>query len=155
MDSITPVPYAQSTEQQYFLDWLKTFASFVRDVDYHSAKPLFHNEVIAFGTHRDVIASLEQWVTSQWDHVWPKTSDFEFDLAETRILIADDTSMATVIAPWTSTGYHEDLSTFERPGRATLVFHRQAQDWVCVHSHMSLNRGVPQQSFADRPVKNR
>jgi hypothetical protein len=24
---------------------------------------------------------------------------------------------------------------------------------LCVHSHMSLNRGVPQQSHASRPVK--
>ena len=149
-----PLPCATGPDEKFFLNWLQTFATFVRDVDYQSARPMFHPDVIAFGTHRDVISSLEQWVADQWDNVWPKTSDFEFDLKQTRILIADDSSMATVIAPWTSTGYHQDNSTFDRPGRATMIFHKQADNWVCVHSHMSLNRGVPQQSFANRPVKN-
>lgn len=150
-----PLPYAKEADRKFFIEWLTTFATFVRDVDYRSARPLFHPDVIAFGTHRDVIASLDQWVSSQWDQVWPKTSDFEFDLEQTKVLIADDASMASVIAPWTSTGYDQHQSKFERPGRATLVFHRHNQQWICVHSHMSLNRGVPQQSFANRPVKDR
>lgn len=148
-----PLPYAQAHDREFFVEWLKMFASFVRDVDYQSATPLFHTDVIAFGTHLDVIASLEQWTASQWDNVWPRTSDFEFALEQSKILIADDASMATVIVPWTSTGYHKDKSRFDRPGRATMIFHKQIDNWVCVHSHMSLNRGVPQQSFADRPVK--
>jgi len=61
--------------------------------------------------------------------------------------------MATVIVPWTSTGYHPDGSAFARPGRATMVFSGDGNNWLCVHSHMSLNRGVPQGSHADRPVK--
>lgn len=148
------LPDAREHEQEFFFNWLQAFASFVRNVDYESARPLFHPDVIAFGTHRDVISSLEQWVVSQWDSVWPKTSDFQFDLAQTRILMADDSSMATVVAPWSSTGYHRDNTPFDRPGRATMIFHKQADHWLCVHSHMSLNRGVPQQSFADRPVKS-
>jgi ketosteroid isomerase-like protein len=61
--------------------------------------------------------------------------------------------MATVIAPWTSTSYHADGNPFPRPGRATMVFCRNADGWLCMHSHMSLNRGVPQVSHANRPVK--
>jgi ketosteroid isomerase-like protein len=61
--------------------------------------------------------------------------------------------MATVIVPWTSTGYHPDGKPFPRPGRATLVFSNTADGWLCMHSHMSLNRGVPQVSHANRPVK--
>lgn len=150
-----PLPYAQDHDRTFFLEWLKTFSQYVHNVDYQSAKPLFHKEVIAFGTHRDVIASLEQWVDSQWDKVWPRTSDFAFELEKTKILVADDGSMATVVAPWTSTGYHPDGTSFDRPGRATMVFHDQSENWICVHSHMSLNRGIPQESFADRAVKNR
>jgi len=149
-----PLPIANQTERSFFILWLQTFAGYVREVDYKSARPLFHRDVLAFGTHRDVISSLEQWVSSQWDSVWPKTSDFEFDLKQTQILISDDASMATVIAPWTSTGYSPDQSTFERPGRATMVFSKLSGDWICTHSHMSLNRGVAQQSFANRPVKH-
>lgn len=150
-----PLPFADQTQRQFFIEWLEIFASYVREVDYQSARPLFHRDVLAFGTHRDVIASLEQWVTSQWDSVWPKTTDFEFDIEQTQILMADDASMATVIAPWTSTGYNPDQSQFDRPGRATIIFSKQSGDWICTHSHMSLNRGVPQQSFANRAAKPR
>jgi hypothetical protein len=34
-----------------------------------------------------------------------------------------------------------------------MIFHGKPDAWLCVHSHMSLNRGVPQASHANRPVK--
>lgn len=127
----------------------------MREVDYASARPLFHPDVLAFGTHRDVIPGLEAWIATQWDNVWPRTADFRFALAATRVLEADDGSMAVVVAPFGSTGFHPDGTSFDRPGRASMVFHRVDGGWTCVHSHMSLNRGVPQASHADRPVKAR
>jgi ketosteroid isomerase-like protein len=147
------LPDASPETRAFFDGWLETFASYVRDVDYAAARPLFHPDVLAFGTHRDVIPGIEAWITAQWDNVWPKTDDFRFDLDATRVLAAAE--MAVVIAPWTSTGFHPDGCKFDRPGRATMVFHRQAGGWLCVHSHMSLNRGVPQQSHANRAVKAR
>jgi ketosteroid isomerase-like protein len=131
------------------------FAGHVREVDYASARSLFHPEVLAFGTHNDVIPGLDQWVATQWDNVWPKTSDFRFELGQTAVLASPDGMMATVIAPWTSTGYHPDGTPFARPGRATMLFSRAGDGWLCIHSHMSLNRGVPQTSHANRPVKAR
>lgn len=154
---MTGLPLATGDDRRFFDQWLTTFASYVRDVDYESARPLFHNEVLTFGTHRDVMSGLDIWVNSQWDNVWPRTSDFAFDLENTEVLLSTDGAMATVITPWGSTGYHSNGTSFDRPGRATMVFHRDSADgggqWVCVHSHMSLNRGVPQESFADRPRK--
>lgn len=150
---MTPLPAADPAVHAHFTDWLDRFAALVRDVDYAGARPLFHPEVLAFGTHRDVIPGLEAWIATQWDNVWPRTSDFQFDLAGTHVLA--DAGMAVVIAPWTSTGYHPDLTPFDRPGRATMVFSKADGAWLCVHSHMSLNRGVPQASHADRPVKAR
>ena len=150
-----PLPEADATTRAVFLDWLDKFAGHVRAVDYAAARPLFHPDVVAFGTHRDVIPGLDAWIATQWDNVWPKTSDFRFDLDAARILIAADASMASVIVPWTGTGYHPDGTTFDRPGRATMVFHGIDGAWLCTHSHMSLNRGVPQQSHANRPVKAR
>jgi ketosteroid isomerase-like protein len=149
------LPAADAATRKYFLDWLETFSGFVRAVDYASARPLFHPDILAFGTHRDVLPSLEAWVTSQWDNVWPKTDDFRFDLAAAHVLASDDGSMVVVIAPWTSTGFHPDGTRFDRPGRATMVFHKTADGWLGVHSHLSLNRGVPQTSHGDRPVKAR
>ncbi|GAC1339380.1 MAG: nuclear transport factor 2 family protein [Acetobacteraceae bacterium] len=147
------LPIADPATRDVLIRWLETFAGFVRDVDYDAARPLFDPEVLAFGTHRDVIPGLEAWIARQWDQVWPKTADFRFDLEATKILASADGSMACAVAPWTSTGYHPDGTPFDRPGRATMIFHREGAAWRCTHSHMSLNRGVPQSSHADRPVK--
>ena len=149
------LPRADDVTKAWFVAWLEGFSAHVRAVDYASARPLFHPEILAFGTHRDVLPSLEAWVNTQWDNVWPKTDDFRFTIAETNVLVSDDGSMAVVIAPWTSTGFHPDGKPFDRPGRATIVFHKAAAGWLGVHSHLSLNRGVPQSSHADRPVKAR
>jgi len=149
------LPEADVDTRAWFLEWLETFSGHVRAVDYASARPLFHPDILAFGTHQDVLPSLEAWVNTQWDNVWPKTDDFRFDLDATRVLVSDDRSMAVVVVPWTSTGFHPDGSRFDRPGRATMVFYRDDGRWVGVHSHLSLNRGVPQSSHGDRPVKAR
>jgi ketosteroid isomerase-like protein len=150
---VSSLPDADAATRAFFTRWLDIFSGYVRDVDYASARPLFHPDVLAFGTHRDIIAGVETWKAAQWDNVWPRTADFRFDLAAARVLAADDGSMAVVIAPWTSTGFHPDGEKFDRPGRATMVFHKSDAGWLCVHSHMSLNRGVPQASHGNRPVK--
>ena len=147
------LPTADAKTTQFFHHWLETFAGYVRDVDYVAARPLFHPDVLAFGTHNNVISGVDEWVSTQWDNVWPKTTDFRFVLEQTSVLVSGDGVMATVVAPWTSTGYHPDGKPFPRPGRATMVFAKSADGWLCVHSHMSLNRGVPQASHANRPVK--
>ncbi len=150
---MSPLPYADPATRRSVLAWLETFSGYVRTVDYAGAAPMFHPNVLAFGTHRNVIPGLEAWIHTQWDKVWPKTTDFRFDFDGTHILAAADGTTATAVAPWMSTGYHPDGTAFDRPGRATMVFQRDAvNNWICVHSHMSLNRGVPQESHASRPV---
>ena len=139
----------------FFLDWLERFSACVRDVDYASARPMFHADILAFGTHTDVLPDREAWIASQWDNVWPKTTDFCFVLDATHVLASADGTMAVVVAPWTSTGYHPDGAPFDRPGRATMVFSRAGGKWLGVHTHLSLNRGVPQTSHANREVKAR
>lgn len=139
---------ADATTRAFFVDWLENFSGYVRDVDYANARPLFHPQILAFGTHRDVLPDREAWIAQQWDNVWPRTDDFRFDLANTHVLA--DGAMAVVIAPWTSTGFHPDGTKFDRPGRATMVFHRDGDRWIGVHTHLSLNRGVPQTSHGDR-----
>ncbi|HEX3350127.1 MAG TPA: nuclear transport factor 2 family protein [Acetobacteraceae bacterium] len=148
-----PLPAADAATKSALLRWLDVFAGHVRAVDYAAAAPLFHPEVIAFGTHRDVIPGLDAWIRTQWDNVWPRTDDFRFDLDGTHVLASADGSIAIAVAPWASTGFDRDGTRFERPGRATMVFRRDGERWICVHSHMSLNRGVPQESHGDRPVK--
>ncbi len=146
------LPLADAATRDFFLDWLERFSACVRDVDYAPARPMFHPQILAFGTHRDVLPDREAWIAQQWDNVWPRTDDFRFDLANTHVLASGD--MAVVIAPWTSTGFHPDGAKFDRPGRATMVFHRGADGWIGVHTHLSLNRGVPQASHGNRPIKS-
>jgi ketosteroid isomerase-like protein len=150
---MTGLPLADAGTRIFFLHWLETFAIHVREVDYASARPLFHPEMLAFGTHQDVLPDREAWIATQWDSVWPHPSDFHFDLDAVQVLGAHDETLAVVIAPWTSTGYHPDGTPFDRPGRATMVFSHTSGGWLGVHSHLSLNRGVPQTSYANRPVK--
>ena len=56
-----------------------------------------------------------------------KTTDFRFVLDQVSVLASPDGTMTTVIAPWTSTGYHPDGTRFPRPGRATMVFSKTGQ----------------------------
>ncbi len=51
------LPTAAPETTRFFHQWLETFAGFVREVDYASARPLFHPDLLAFGTHNDVIPS--------------------------------------------------------------------------------------------------
>jgi len=151
-----PLPVADAATTAAVHAWLARFAACVRAVDYAAARPLWHAEVMIFGTWRELIRGLPAWTAQQWDSVWPRTADFAFDLAETAVLASADGAMAVAIAPWTSTGFHRDGTPFDRPGRATLILARQADGgWLGVHSHMSLARGVPQESFGDRPVRAR
>ena len=147
------LPTASTEITQFFRQWLETFAGYVREVDYASARPLFHPDVLAFGTHNDVISGIDVWIATQWDNVWPKTTDFLFVAEQTSVLASPDSMVAIVIAPWTSTGYQSDGKAFPRPGRATMAFSGNADGWLCMHSHMSLNRGVPRVSHATRPAK--
>lgn len=152
---MTALPIADARIRAEILEWLEVFAGHVRAVDYASARPMWHPDLLAFGTFNDVIQGLETAIATQWDNVWPRTADFAFDLAGTHVLASADGTMAVAVTPWTSTGFHPDGSRFDRPGRATMTYAKHDGAWRCVHSHMSLNRGVPQASHANRPVKAR
>ncbi len=148
-----PLPEADPTLSTSLFDWLERFAAHVRAVDFAAGRPMWDPDVVVFGTHQDLVQGREAAIASQWRNVWPRTADFRFDLDRTRVLAGSGGGLVVVIAPWTSTGFAPDGTPFPRPGRATLVFQRNGNEWLVVHSHMSLHRGVPQESFANRPIK--
>lgn len=153
---MNPLPEAPAAIRAEILGWLERFAACVREVDYAAARPLWHPDILAFGTWRRVLQGLEDFGARQWENVWPRTADFAFVTDEARVLASGDGALAVAIAPWTSTGFHKDGSTFDRPGRATIVLARQpGGTWAGIHSHLSLNRGVPDESHGNRPVKTR
>ena len=149
-----PLPEANSETLAEVREWLDHFALCVREVDYAAARPFWHPDIVIFGTYQELVKSLSEWSERQWDNVWPRTSEFRFDLANTIVMASPDGEMAVAITPWTNTGFHKDGSTFDRPGRATIVLAKQPDGrWLGVHSHMSLARGVPQDSHGNRPVR--
>jgi ketosteroid isomerase-like protein len=150
------LPEADASMTAEIRDWLDRFAACVREVDYARARSFWHSDIVIFGTYQELVKSLSEWTERQWDNVWPRTAEFRFDLASTTVMVSPDRAMAVAIAPWTSTGFHQDGTPFDRPGRATIVLARQPDGrWLGVHSHMSLARGVPQDSHGSRPVKAR
>jgi len=150
------MPIANPAVAAEIHDWLTRFAACVHEVDYAAARPFWHPDIIVFGTHQELVRGLSAWTDTQWDNVWPRTQDFAFDLVNTAVLASPDGAMAVAITPWTSTGFHPDGTRFDRPGRATVTLARKPDGrWIGVHSHMSLERGVPQQSHGNRPIKAR
>ena len=131
----------------YFLDWEK----FVQNKQYSSALQLFENNVVSFGTWMDIVEGLDQLKINQWENIWPTISGFKFLTETLFIQLSPDKLFANSILTWTSIGYHQDGKTFERSGRATITLKRSSlnSEWKGIHTHFSLNRGVPQQSFGN------
>ncbi|MFI4988064.1 MAG: YybH family protein, partial [Alphaproteobacteria bacterium] len=129
--------------------WFRELAERVQTVDFAGARHLFAEDMIAFGTFSDFVVGREAVEGQQWRNVWPFIADFRWRLDEVKAMVAADRLSATGMACFDSTGFARDGEPYERPGRATVAFRRAAvgEPWQAQHTHMSLFRGVPQQSF--------
>jgi ketosteroid isomerase-like protein len=132
--------------------WFTQWAEYVRARDFESARALFHPDVIGFGTHMRVVSGLDNLERDQWRSVWGTIEDFVFLTDDLHASVSGDGLQAWAVVPWSSTGFLEDGSTFDRPGRATVIFVRDSVDdeWQAVHTHISLAPGTPQRSFGRR-----
>ena len=133
--------------------WFVRLAEHVCAVDFAGARPLFAEDLIAFGTFSDFIMGREAVETAQWRNVWPFIRDFRWRLDEVKAAVAEDRLSAVGMAIFDSTGFRENGNPYPRPGRATVAFRRAriGDDWVAQHTHMSLFRGVPDRSFGAKP----
>jgi ketosteroid isomerase-like protein len=129
--------------------WFARLAECVRAVDYAAAFPLFAEDLIAFGTYNDFVTGRAEVMRAQWMNVWPTIREFRWRLDEVAAIVSPDRLSATGLAVFESDGFHRDGGRFDRPGRATVALARAetGADWVAVHTHMSLFRGTPGQSF--------
>ena len=125
--------------------WFRTWGQCVAAVDFNSARPLFAKDVVGFGTHATFVSGLDALQEGQWSKVWPNITGFEFLVDELTGAIAGDTAWAAV--PWASTGYGKDGEAFDRPGRATVTYRREAGRWLGTHTHFSLRPGAPPHTF--------
>lgn len=129
--------------------WFRRLSEHVRAVDYEGARPIFAEDMIAFGTFENFITGRDRVEAAQWHNVWGVTSGFHFRDDDIRAIVSPDRLTAIGMAVFDSTGYFEDGAQYDRPGRTTVALSRQAvgEDWVADHTHMSLFRDVPSRSF--------
>jgi len=137
-------------------EWFKVWGKLVDSVDFIPARELFTENVIGFGTRMDTVRGLKYLEEQQWRQVWPTIEGFHFDIKTLECLFSPDRLQGVGIVVWKSKGFSEDKIPFERSGRATVVFSRNAvqEYWKATHTHLSLNRGTPQKSYGERPAKS-
>ena len=129
--------------------WFQVWEKQVQNKDFESAKKLFENDVVSFGTWMNVVEGLDKLYSDQWKNIWPTINNFKFVSNTLFIQISPDRLLANSILVWNSTGYKKNGNSFKRNGRATVVLKRSNLDnsWKGIHTHFSLNRGIPQESF--------
>ena len=129
--------------------WFQVWEKQVQNKDFESAKNLFENDVVSFGTWMNVVEGLDKLYSDQWKNIWPTINNFKFVSNTLFIQISPDRLLANSILVWNSTGYKKNGNSFKRNGRATVVLKRSNLDnsWKGIHTHFSLNRGIPQESF--------
>jgi ketosteroid isomerase-like protein len=116
--------------------WLRDLERCVRDVDYDTARPLFADDVVGFGTFGTILQGIDALAADQWQNVWPNIDAFNFELDSLRG--GADGALAWAICLWDSLGRRPDGETFKRPGRATIILRRDGNRWQAVHTHFSL-----------------
>jgi ketosteroid isomerase-like protein len=134
--------------------WFETLAAHVREVDFAGARPIFAPDMIAFGTFTDFMTGRDVAEQQQWRNVWPHIDNFRWR-PDIRAIVSPDRLQAVGMGIFDSTGYRQDGSAYDRPGRATVVFVRDslAAPWLAQHTHLSLFRDVPTRSFKSKPEK--
>jgi ketosteroid isomerase-like protein len=134
--------------------WFETLAAHVREVDYIGARSIFAPDMIAFGTFTDFMTGRDVAEQQQWRNVWSHIDEFRFR-SDIRAIVSPDRLQAVGMAIFDSTGYRQDGTSYDRPGRATVVFVRDniGAAWSAQHTHLSLFRDVPTRSFKSKPEK--
>jgi ketosteroid isomerase-like protein len=122
-------------------EWFQTLERSVRRVDYPTMRHYFAPDVLSFGTRADVVSGLDALMANQWSGIWPNIRDFTIDFDQLHWGASGD--LAWALAPWNSTGFHPDGTSFPRPGRATVIFERRQGKWLATHTHFSLSPGTP------------
>ena len=138
-----------NTDHISIVVWFQVWEKQVQNKDFEAAKKLFENDVVSFGTWMNVVEGLDKLYSDQWKNIWPTINNFKFVSNTLFIQISPDRLLANSILVWNSTGYKKNGNSFKRNGRATVVLKRSNLDnsWKGIHTHFSLNRGIPQESF--------
>mgnify|MGYP003671173893 FL=1 len=128
--------------------WFELLGRFCAAVDYDAGETIFADDVVAFGTRTDVVQGLAPLRRNQWEGIWGNIADFRINMDSIHAGGAAD--QAWGVATWTSTGFHENGETFDRPGRCTVILEQRDGHWLAVHTHFSLFPGTPPRTFGPK-----
>jgi ketosteroid isomerase-like protein len=129
--------------------WFEGLDSHCRAIDYEGARPIFADDMVAFGTFTDFMIGRDKAENMQWRNVWGTIRNFRFKLDSMEGIVSGDRLTAIGMAVWTSDGFHPNGDRFDRGGRATVGLGRLkvGDPFVATHTHLSLNRGTPDRSY--------
>jgi ketosteroid isomerase-like protein len=141
----------QSDDLEAVRQWFDTLSKHCRAVDYEGARPIFSDDMIAFGTFTDFMIGRQLAEQKQWRNVWGTIRNFRFDLDKIEAIVSADRLTAVGMGVWQSDGFHPNGDRFDRPGRTTVVLGRRkvGDPFVATHTHMSLFRGTPERSYGN------
>ena len=63
--------------------WFRRLTEQVQGVDFAGARPLFAEDMVAFGTFEDFVTGRDAVEAAQWRNVWPVTSGFHYRMDDT------------------------------------------------------------------------
>jgi len=131
--------------------WFETLSKHCRAVDYEAARPIFAEDMIAFGTFTDFMTGRDLAEQKQWRNVWGTIRNFRYDLGKIEAIVSADRLTAVGLPHAHADGFHPNGDRFDRPGRTTVTLgrHKIGDPFVATHTHMSLFRGTPEQSYGN------
>src|SRR5437764_15335097 len=65
--------------------WFRRLSEQVQAVDFAGARPLFAEDMIAFGTSADLVTGRDAVEEAQWRNVWPATSGSQLHMEDIRL----------------------------------------------------------------------
>jgi ketosteroid isomerase-like protein len=145
-----------SEDRRSVADWFSVWGDRVAGVDFAAVRGMFAEDAVAFGSKVEMVTSLDLLEAEQWRAVWPTMEDYRYDLSTLQVIVSPDRLMAVGVAIFRSTGFLEDGSRFDRPGRVTAALMRTAvgAPWIATHTHVSLKPGTPAPSHGNRRPKD-
>jgi ketosteroid isomerase-like protein len=122
--------------------WLSMWQRFIQETAYEAARPLFADGVVAFGTVTGYMHGLADLESRQWRQVWHRIKDFAFETESLTVFGEPSSDIVTIACLWRSLGQAPE-GWYKRRGRVSLVLRKTDNGLQCIHSHFSMEPGIP------------
>ena len=103
--------------------------------------------MVAFGTVTGYMRGLAELENQQWHQVWYRIKDFTFETESLIVFGEPSSDMVTIACLWHSLGQSPE-GWYERRGHVSLVLRKASNGLQCIHSHFSMEPGIPAVSGA-------